>query len=337
MTYGYNAETALRRLLDRNADMDTGTPLIIPLDVRDAYGNVIANAGEEVTQDLLATVACSGRFTGSCRIGLSGSMLMRDMEAVLQSGPYSIIFSGDRLARALQTYDSLRVLPVFFEEFEGMRQRDRYLYEHTLRTAALTALLAFDIFGEDKAPLIGYTALTHDIGMVRLPDEILKQDIGEDAAKRFILYGHTVIGHVLLTYYTGSPDFSNSRVALDHHERPNGSGYPRGITLQDRVIDLIAVADTFDALISPRPFRKKPIERRQVLDYLLDRAKRGYFSETVVRLLILYNRYGGSASPRDIVSEEARLGLPDDHYLDWSTWKSRRPAMCLLPSRRGMR
>lgn len=317
--------------------MDTDTSLIIPIDVRDAYGNVIADAGDEVTPDLLATVACSGRFTGSCRIGLNGSMLRRDMEAVLQSGPYSNIFSGERLARVLQIYDSLRVMPVLFEEFEGMRQRDRYIYEHTLKTAGLTALLAYDIFGEEKAPLIGYTALTHDLGMTRLPDEILKEDIGEDAAKRFILYGHTVIGHVLLAYYTGSPDFSNPRVALHHHERPNGSGYPRGIALQDRVIELIAVADTFDALISPRPFRRKPIERRQALDYLLERAKRGYFSEAVVRLLITYNREGGPATTDAAVSEEARLGLPDDHYIDWSAWKSSRPEICLLFGGRGKR
>lgn len=304
--------------------------LIVPIDIRDIYGRPIVDAGESVTQGLLSKVAAKSRFSSTCRLGLDGSRLRRDMEDLLMAGPYLTMLPQDRRAKVLEIYDNLRILPVLFEEFQWMRDADWYLYEHTLKTAALTTFLALDFFGEDKAMLIGYTALTHDIGMSRLPDDILKQDIGDDAFRRYILYSHTIIGHIILTYYIGNSDFSNARVALEHHERPNGSGYPKGIEIRDGVIELLAVSDTFDALISPRPFRPQPMELRAALDFLLDRARKGYFSGEAVKLLIASSRQDHSIAQDLVVSREARSRLLDDHYIDWSMWKQSQPAFCPL-------
>ena len=223
-----------------------------------------------------------------------------------------------RIDDVLRIYDDLRVLPVLFEEFEFMRTRDAYVYEHVLRTAAITASMAIDLYGKDRAPLIGYTALTHDIGMVRLPDDVLKQDIGVDRRKRRVLYGHTLVGYLLLTYYLGSAQFGNCRVALEHHERGNGVGYPRGIKLQDQITELIGTADAFDALLSVRPFRKEPFELRAALDALWYEAKLGVLSSVAVKLLIAYSRsrYEAFDAGRVIVAEETRhrwkQGPPED-------------------------
>ncbi|HAR45085.1 MAG TPA: hypothetical protein DCS05_02625, partial [Nitrospiraceae bacterium] len=145
--------------------------LVAPLDVRDVYGNLLIEEGDDLTPDVLGDIGCCGKFTSSCRLSLKGSLVRRDMEELLQQGVYHVMFPPERRAQVLALYDDLRVLPVLFEEFEFMRSRDRYVYEHTLRTAAMTATLAMDLYGEEKAQLIGYTALTHDLGMVRLPDE----------------------------------------------------------------------------------------------------------------------------------------------------------------------
>ncbi|HAS53667.1 MAG: hypothetical protein A2X56_13590 [Nitrospirae bacterium GWC2_57_13] len=303
--------------------------LVAPLDVRDVYGNLLIEEGDDLTPDVLGDIGCCGKFTSSCRLSLKGSLVRRDMEELLQQGVYHVMFPPERRAQVLALYDDLRVLPVLFEEFEFMRSRDRYVYEHTLRTAAMTATLAMDLYGEEKAQLIGYTALTHDLGMVRLPDEILKQDIGDDPRKRMVLYGHTIMGYVLLTYYTGSPDFSSCRVALEHHERANRSGYPRGVELKDRVIELIALADTFDALISERPFRKKAVDTRGAFDFLLNRSKQGYFSPSAVSLLVVYNRQSRASGGDLMISDEVRSSFHhDDRYVDWSVWKLNAPPFC---------
>ncbi len=296
--------------------------LRMPLDVHDVYGNKVINAGTEITPDLMADIGRIGKFASTCRLSLSGSKIRKDMEAALRRSPYTIMFQPGKLDDVLRLYDDLRILPVLFEEFESMRKRDRYVYEHVLTTAALTTLLAIDVYGKDRAPLIGYSALTHDLGMVHLPEDLLKQGIGDNQDKRCILYGHTIVGYVLLTYYMGSVQFGNCRVALEHHERGNGTGYPRGIRLNDGIIELIAVADVFDALLSVRPFRNEPFELRAALDLLWNESRQGVLDPQVVKLLISYNRQE-RFKPEDMaVAGEERGRLPSDNrYIDWSTYQ----------------
>jgi HD-GYP domain-containing protein (c-di-GMP phosphodiesterase class II) len=297
-------------------------PLLVPLDVSDVYGNKIIKAGTEITPELMENIGRSGKFASTCRLSLSGSKIRKDMESALQRSPYTGMFPPGRIDDILRLYDDLRILPVLFEEFEFMRNRDVYVYEHVLTTAALTASLAIDLYGKDRASLIGYTALTHDLGMVRLPDNVLKHGIGNDTDKRCLLYGHTIIGYVLLTYYMGSVQFGNCRVAFEHHERGNGTGYPRGIKLNDSVIELISVADVFDALISVRPFRNEPFELRSALDLLWNEARQGTLNPQVVKLLISYNRQGYFTSEGMAVADEERGRLPlDNRYIDWSAYQ----------------
>lgn len=298
------------------------SPLRTPLDVLDVYGNKVVNAGTEITPELMTDISRAGKFASSCRLGLSGSKIRVDMEAALRRRPYTGMFPPGRLDEVLRLYDDLRILPVLFEEFEFMRNRDPYIYEHVLTTAALTASLAIDTYGRNRASLIGYTALTHDLGMARLPDDVLKQGIGNDKDKRCILYSHTVVGYVLLAYYMGSVQFGNCRVALEHHERGNGTGYPRGIKLDDSVTELISVADVFDALLSVRPFRNEPFELRAALDLLWNESRQGVLNPHVVKLLISYNRQE-RMKPEDIaVADEERGRLPiDNRYIDWSTYQ----------------
>lgn len=293
--------------------------LVVPFDVNDVYGNSVIRGGTELKSEVIAGLGRSGRFASTCRMSLQGSKLRADMEEILHGRPYAAMFPPDRLAEIFRLYDELRILPVLFEEFEYMRHRDLYVYGHVLSTAALTACLAIDLYGKERAPLIGYTALTHDLGMPRLPDDILKKGIGDDRQKRCMLYGHTIVGFVLLTYYMGSTHFANCRVALEHHERGNGTGYPRGIRLSDSIIELIAVAESFDALLSSRPFRQEPFELRAALDLMWNECKLGILNSQAVKLLISYNRADGGGTEGISVAEEERGRLPaDNQYVNWS-------------------
>src|SRR5512136_396489 len=116
-------------------------PLRVPLDVHDVYCNKVLNAGSEITPDCMAEVGSAGKFASTCRLGLNGSKIRIDMEAALRRSPYTDMFPPGRLDDVLRLYDDLRILPVLFEEFEFMRKRDLYVYEHVLTTAALTASL----------------------------------------------------------------------------------------------------------------------------------------------------------------------------------------------------
>ena len=261
-------------------------PLPVPLDVCDVYGDTIISSGEHITPLLMKDIGRRGRFSTTPYLALKNGRIRQDIEAALRTEPYAGRIPAERLEQIFRIYDDLAILPVLFDEFELMRSHDTYLYQHVLRIAALTVSMAIDLFNAERASNISYTALTHDLGMLRLPGQVLK-DNGKDApGNRRLSQGHTVIGYVLLTYYLGNAELDCCRAALLHHERRDGSGYPQGIRIEDIVIDLIAVAGAFDALLARRPFRKEPFGRRPAIDLLWDQAQVGILNPVVVKLLV---------------------------------------------------
>ena len=103
----------------------------------------------------------------------------------------------------------------------------------------------------DAAPM-------HDIGKVGTPDHILLKPGRLDPEEMDIMRQHASIGYDILK---GSPSPLLQKaavIALTHHEKFDGSGYPNNLKAQDIPIDgrIVAVADVFDALTSERPYKK---------------------------------------------------------------------------------
>ena len=100
-------------------------------------------------------------------------------------------------------------------------------------------------------------ALLHDIGKVGISSETLNKPgrLTDEEFKE--IKSHSGKGYNVLKDISIMPELAIG--ARDHHERPDGHGYPRGITGDEipRVAQIIAVADTFDAMYSDRPYRKR--------------------------------------------------------------------------------
>jgi putative two-component system response regulator len=106
--------------------------------------------------------------------------------------------------------------------------------------------------------LVLATAPLHDIGKIGLPDHILLKT-GKLTPDEFaVMKQHTVIGYDILKHGRSSTMQMAAQIALTHHERLDGSGYPRGlIGGQIPVVGKIcAISDVFDALTSPRPYKE---------------------------------------------------------------------------------
>jgi HD-GYP domain-containing protein (c-di-GMP phosphodiesterase class II) len=123
------------------------------------------------------------------------------------------------------------------------------------------------------------------------------------------LDNHSAAGYVLLSYYLGDPRSLASLVARDHHERKDGSGYPRGIPLRDLLVEVIAVCDVYDALISPRPYRPASYDNRTALEEITGMAERGEIGWDVVKALVACNRSARPHYSESEVSTEKR-GVP---------------------------
>jgi HD-GYP domain-containing protein (c-di-GMP phosphodiesterase class II) len=156
---------------------------------------------------------------------------------------------------------------------------------------AFSTLLAKDLLPDYKDWIHqAATGPTHDFGKVCVPLEILKKTTPLTRTERSIIEHHTTAGYVLLCYYLGGSHHPAARVARDHHERRDGSGYPRGVSLLDLLVEIISVADIYDALISPRPYRVSSYDNRTALEEITALAKQNKINWDVARALVAHNR-----------------------------------------------
>ncbi len=117
---------------------------------------------------------------------------------------------------------------------------------------------------------------------------------------------HALAGYVLLCYYLRDTSNIAAIVARDHHERKDCSGYPCGIPLADRMVEIIAVSDIYDALISPRPYRPVSYDNRTALEEVTKMAERNEIGWEVVKALVSHNRKEKPHYSESKVSSEKR-------------------------------
>ncbi|MFY0545261.1 HD-GYP domain-containing protein [Brevibacillus sp. H7] len=135
---------------------------------------------------------------------------------------------------------------------------DGYFFHHAVNVAVLAGIVGIARgYNHSQLLELGVGALLFDIGMTQLPKELWNKrgELSDEERKR-IRY-HTEDGFNLLRNQH-NVSLLSAHCALQHHERFDGTGYPR--QLADKQIheyaQIVAIADVFDALISPRPFRK---------------------------------------------------------------------------------
>jgi putative two-component system response regulator len=161
--------------------------------------------------------------------------------------------------------------------------RDPETHEHIVRMSNYSKLIGRRMgLSEDEAELLLLAAPLHDIGKLGTPDSILLKP-GKLTPEEFeIMKQHTVIGGKILSNSASPILQAGAEIAMSHHEKFDGSGYPHGtkgkaIPLNGRIV---AVADVFDALTSERPY-KKAWELDRATSLILE-SKGGHFDPDVV-------------------------------------------------------
>ncbi len=139
-----------------------------------------------------------------------------------------------------------------------IRNKNNYIAEHSMRCCIYAISLGKELgFRELELQNIGVCALLHDTGLVKVADEILTKQEALTAEERHILQQHPIYGKKLLIsksgIYPGAVD-----VAYYHHERLDGSGYPRGVTAEriPYYAKIISIIDTYDTMTSDKVYSK---------------------------------------------------------------------------------
>ncbi len=176
---------------------------------------------------------------------------------------------------------------ILFTLGEIVETRSKETGNHVKRVAEYSKQLAI-MYGlsEEESELLRLASPMHDVGKVGIPDGILNKP-GKLTPEEFeVMKSHASIGYTMLKHSQQKIISSGAIIALQHHERVDGTGYPQGLKGEDIHIfaRVTALADVFDALGSERVYKQAwPLER--ILDYIQEQRGR-QFDERLVDLFL---------------------------------------------------
>ncbi len=162
---------------------------------------------------------------------------------------------------------------------------NNYIIPHSANTAILSISLgSFLKLPPHRMIELGISALLHDIGMFKLPEKIYMGTHKLTPQEKKAIIAHTILGYRILKGFSVPENVALA--ALEHHERIDGSGYPNGlrgekISLYARII---AVACSYEAAITSRPFKNELDGHQAILDLL--KGNRTKYDENVFKALI---------------------------------------------------
>ena len=143
-----------------------------------------------------------------------------------------------------------------FDMLHNMRQYDDFTYMHSMNVALICNVFAKWLgMSEKDVDILTLCGLLHDIGKLKIPDNIIRKPDKLSPAEYNIIKTHSLQGYNILK--DKNIDENVKQCALMHHERCDGSGYPLGLT--DSKINsyakIVAIADVYDAMTAARVYR----------------------------------------------------------------------------------
>ena len=292
--------------------------LTLQYPVQTLEGKLLLPAGSTVDEDAIRALIAAGGPDRSMKtyILMDHGSISHDLTAFLAAPPYDVIFSGgDAISEIMDVMKSVRFVSPVLEVLDFFKGHDMATYRHMLIIFALTILIARDLIPGYRRRVSEIAhGPTHDFGKIAVPLEILKKEQPLTNAELKHLKHHTLAGYVLLGYYFKDVRSIAAKVARDHHERLNGSGYPSGIRQADLMVEIVAVCDIYDALISERPYRPLSYDNRTALEALTEMAEKGEIGWRVVKSLIAHNRRS-KPSYHEVVASLEKRGTPPANNL----------------------
>jgi HD-GYP domain-containing protein (c-di-GMP phosphodiesterase class II) len=186
-------------------------------------------------------------------IGLVGASVAYDLRRGSQSRPLVGDLRASEVVAAEEAFLGARVRAIMVR----LAEKDSSTEEHTRRVAAL-AVEVGETLGLSGARLrdLAIGGLLHDVGKLSVPNSILQKPGPLDDDEFELVKQHPQQGRELLIELGGF-DEQVGRLVLDHHERLDGSGYPRGLSGAELDLEtrILAVCDVYDALVSRRVYR----------------------------------------------------------------------------------
>ena len=271
---GYNcreaadAEEALKSLAEREYGLvilDNKMPgksgLELLPEIKNAYPDIaiiIATA----TNDIGVAIECMKRGAYDCitkpimqeEIVLSVFRAFEKRNLILENNDYRQHLE-DKVTEQTTKIKAIS-LNAIIALVNALEAKDKYTSGHSLRVASIAVAIAREAgLHQDEIDRIQMAALVHDIGKIGVRESILHKPSSLDHEEMIHMQKHSEIGEHILMPIAGDKEML--RLVRNHHEHYNGTGYPDGLVGGEIPLGarILAVSDSFEAMISERPYR----------------------------------------------------------------------------------
>ncbi|MBF0613447.1 MAG: HD domain-containing protein, partial [Magnetococcales bacterium] len=191
-----------------------------------------------------------------------GAVIVREKMRMAALSVFCSTKVGDAIGRARRTVDDIIHMitgnPDTFHSMLAVSDLDANTYIHSANVMVMSVGLGVAMgWSKEQLHILGLGALLHDIGKREIPRELLLKKGAISSQEYEALKEHVLLGIQFCRLHPEIPD-QVTRIVAEHHEKLDGSGYPRGIT--GRAIwepsQVVAIMEVYDALTTHQPFRK---------------------------------------------------------------------------------
>lgn len=204
------------------------------------------------------------------------------MDAVLRDLPIDISIPTEFAKKLISSLDRNQSALMCLTR---IREKDTYLLEHSLNVAIILANFAKHLQLDDVVVTeLALAGFVHDIGKIKIPDEILHKPSRLDEQEMTVMRDHVLYGVQTLQQMELSEHIV--RIMSEHHERLDGKGYPNGLKGAEisQYGRMIAICDTYDAIVADRCY-KAGMPSKRALQILLKESPNQFDRELVQKFI----------------------------------------------------
>jgi diguanylate cyclase (GGDEF)-like protein/putative nucleotidyltransferase with HDIG domain len=218
-----------------------------------AHGVPIIAMIDHDDEDLAVKAIREGAQDCITKRQINSNLLVRSIKYAIERG-YTVLElknSFGKFQKVLE--DTINALASIVEN------RDPYTAGHQKRVSELAQAIAKEMnLTADQTKGVKMAALIHDVGKTQIPEDILNKPAGLTDKEMAVVKTHPGVGYEILK--TIKFPWLITQIVHQHHERMNGSGYPKGLAGKDILLEskILAVADVVEAMSSHRPYRPAP-------------------------------------------------------------------------------
>lgn len=217
---------------------------------------------DEISRDIVLNDVVSDETRFEARINIKNAM-----ESIRYGNSLDVKPIRNSVSKMI---DELMEVKDTMINLQDIKIIDQYTFCHSVNVCVLSLITGISMgYDEEKLKELGIGAMLHDVGKTRIPIEILNKPGGLTDEEFEIIKKHTNIGYEILKKSNMLSTYA-SYIALTHHERYDGKGYPLGLKGNEvhEFARIVSVADVYDAITSDRVYKRR-IKINEAVEYLI--------------------------------------------------------------------